>query len=260
MINWLNIIKHLLPRARAWRITIEKTLKQFFEGLTGMPEDIRVYFNEILLNLYPLTTEAFDLWFEQFNLIRSGNDAIDSQSLAAAWLLNEYQSPKQIQDTLQTAGFDLYVHEWWELPVVGTPQARNPFGYLATVEEKVSAQAGSPTMQAGEPKAQAGYLDYFFIPVYITACGEPAMLCGEPEALCGNLKTPTGYALVNKTDNEPPPQIPFDDNYWPYFLYIGGENWPDHAEIPIGRKNELETLLLKICPTEQWIGVLVDFI
>ena len=34
--TFLRVFKHLLPNARAWRITVDKKLRQFFEGLSGV--------------------------------------------------------------------------------------------------------------------------------------------------------------------------------------------------------------------------------
>jgi len=53
--------------------------------------------------------------------------------------------------------------------------------------------------------------------------------------------------------------IPNDPTKWPFFLYIGGENFPDQATVPQARRDEFEDLCLKICPTEQWLGILVTY-
>ena len=260
MISWLDIFKHLLPRARSWRITIDKTLRRFFDGLTQFPEDIRVYFNSVLLDIWARSTTALDLWFEQFNLVRTGDDSLDGQSLEAAWILNETQAPRVIEDALQAAGFDVYLHEWWFEPVVTDPILKNPFAYLASETFASVALAGEPLMQSGEPDALCGNIGVVPVGLSLVSCDEPIVCCDDPIALCDNIGVSDGRTLVNNTDVVAPNVIPEDPAFWPNFMYIGGQNFPDFADVPEDRRGEFETLLLKISPTEQWIGLLINYV
>lgn len=258
--NWLNIFKHLLPRSRAWRITVEKRLRQFFEGLTGLPDDVDKFFLGIMLDLWPSSTTAVNEWLKQFNLTPSGDLAQDRQTLSAAWLLNEYQSPRQIQDTLQAAGFDVYLHEWWQQPVVGSPVPKNPFAFLSSQVEGVTALAGSDQMLAGSQNAVAGFLSIVPTGKSLVACDDTDVVCDDSIALCDNFIVPLGVPLVNKTGRLPLVEIPADAQYWPFFLYIGAETFPNRAQVPLARKNEFETLLLRISPCQQWLGLLVEYV
>lgn len=289
MNKWLEVYKHLLPSGIAWSITVDKMLRRFIDGLTELPADVKTYLDAVFLDLIPSTTTKVSRWLVQFNIVASGNEAQDRQTLDGAWRLNEYQSPKQIQDTIQAAGFDIYIHEWWELPVVGSPIAKNPFLYLASLEEATISLAGAPQMLSGGSGAVSGGLGFVVAPYSLTSCDEPIMLCDEPEALCDNSIIPVGYPLVNKTGlpavNTIPGPTPsvitacdadfmFCDepdaecdnfqnlnvNSSSYILYFAGEVFPDVVEVDIARKDELETLLLKICPTEQWLGLLIKYI
>lgn len=260
MNNWLDIFKHLLPTGRAWRITTEKQLRQFFDGLTGLPDDVRNYFAGLFLDIFPTTTTALERWLDEFNLVSSGNDAVDRQNLAGAWILNEYQSPAQIQETLQAAGFDVYVHEWWALPRTTPPVPINPNGFIGRFEVGAISLAGEPFMECGEPSAQCGALGLVQIPTEITGLDNTNMFLDDPAALLDNFILPDGYALVNKTDEDIQYNPPGDAQFWPFFLYIGGQIFPNNATIPLARKNEFETLLLRISPTQQWLGVLVDYV
>lgn len=239
-----------------------KQIREFFEGLIGLPEDIRIYIDLIWADINPATTRQIPEWENQFGL---PNTLTDEQArrdrLDATWKALGGQSPRYIQDTLQAAGFDVYIHEWWESPLTEPPVPRNPLTVL---------DAGSGVQ-------------------YIVNCGAQAANCGNPEAVCGASINPTGYALVNKIDSPlsgligcgmqilncgaeqancghidtvyQPKQftIPGDASKWPYFLYIGGQTFPDHATISASRRNEFETLCLKICPSQQWLGILVDY-
>lgn len=228
---YFRTFQHLLPRAKAWRITIEKRLRELFEGLGIIQSDIVDSCHDVYAELRPETASDMDKWGEQFNFRPTGTLATDRETLAGAWRLNDYQSPKQIQDTLRAAGFDVYVHEWWELPVVGAPVARIPASYIAVGHLRYSSVAGAESMVAGETVAVAGA--YF---------------------------ADNGYMLVNKTDDGVIYSVPTDAGELPYVYYIGAETFGAYADVPTARKNEFETLLLKTKPAEQWIAMLVNYV
>jgi len=119
----INIFKHLLPNARAWRITIDKTLRRFFEGLTGIGEDVKDFFDLVWSDLNPQLTRELDAWENQFGMLDTGlNEQGRRDRIDGAWKALGGQSPRYIQDTLQAAGFDVYVHEWYE------PSVQHPTG------------------------------------------------------------------------------------------------------------------------------------
>jgi len=271
---FLNIFKHLLPRARAWKLTTNKLLRQFFDGLAnGVPTDYKNYIDFVWFDAFPETTRELNLWENQFNL--APNATLTEQQrrnrLDAAWKAKGGQSPRYIQDTLQAAGFDVYVHEWWvpgseaAINVSAPATARDPFDYLT---------------------------DANVILTYISNDGNADMQDGDALAQDGSATTPTGYALVNKYDilspdfiNDGSPDmqdgdaqaqdggvsssgllykpiqyvIPMDTTKYPFFLYIGAQTFPDHAIVSASRRNEFETLCLKICPTQLWLGMLIDY-
>lgn len=269
MSSFLNIFKHLLPNAKAWNLTATKQLREFFEGLSFELE--RKFFDEIWLDIFPETTRQIDEWEIHFFGVIATNLSTQERRdrLLATWQAEGGQSPRYIQDTLQANGFNVFIHEWWEPgtePGVGVKQCvepRNPFLYLK--------ESNAPT-------------------IYIVECGAPLAECGEVLAECGASVNPTGFPLVNKVpDNrlisivscgeetmecgDPLAEcdarafnsalkkytIPTDTNKWPYFLYIGGPTFPDHAIIDAGRREEFEALCLKICPLQQWLGMLIDY-
>jgi len=273
MIDWLNVFKHLLPNAKAWRITIEKTLRQFFQGLTGIGEDSKDFFDDVYNDLDPQLTRELDTWEKQFALVDTGLTTQERRDrLDATWKALGGQSPRYIQDTLQAAGFNVFVHEWWipsvEHPTGGsvdgdvTPVARNPFDFLddgtgglpfLMVDGGVDAQDGDTVSQDGGTATPAGYplvnkileaSDEFI------GDGSVQMQDGAPQAQDGGILTI--YSQKQFT-------IPVDTTKYPFFLYIGGQTFPDQAIIPTARRDEFEDLCLKICPTEQWLGILVSF-
>lgn len=267
---FLRIFKHLLPNALAWVLTADKQLREFFTGLTGLGASVKIFYDEIFNDLDPVKTRQLDLWEQQFGLQNSGLTEQERRDrLDATWKATGGQSPRYIQDTLQNAGFDVYVHEWWEPGSEPAPDVklcvtpRNPFFVLTdnviarykTECNLPSAECGEAFMECGNFIATQGYLlvNKLIITVrdYITLCGEPAMECGNTRTGCGDFDK-----FVNVLVDYP---IPLDPAKWPYILYIGGPVFGQAAIVDVNRRDEFETLCLKICPAQQWLGILVDF-
>lgn len=278
MINWLNIYKHVLPNARAWRITVEKNLRKFFEGLGGWPANVKLYYDQIFQDIDPQKTRQVGSWEQQFALPSIESTATLQERrdrLDATWKALGGQDPRYIQDTLQGAGFEVHVHEFWE-PIPGrpnggsingdvSPTVRNPFDYLndGTNPSSLVMQDGALIAQDGDPEAQDGAtIEPQGYPLvnkisevefdYVSD-GAPAMQDGDPQAQDGGLQN-DGITFTRKQYI-----IPNDPTKFPYFLYIGGQTFPDQATVPENRRDEFEDLCLKICPTEQWLGILVTY-
>ena len=268
---FLRIFKHLLPTGRAWRITTDKPLRWFFEALATVGEGLRQFADNVWLDVSPSTTRELDAWEEQFAIYdKAPNEAARRARLAAAWQAVGGQDPKYLQETLRAAGFDVYIHEWWEPGTVPAPGsrhaavARNPLLWLRSRYGAVSPQVecGEPDAACGETWAAMGngrslkgypLVNKVFVnrPDYIVLCGEPLAACGEPTALTGNYK--------GNGDRVRDYYIPSDPSTWPYFLYIGGQEFGTLAEVPETRRAEFEALALKISPLQQWLGILVEF-
>lgn len=255
----IDLFKHLLPRAKAFSITIDKRLRQLFEGLSESFDDAREFLDLVYFDLYPETTRHLTQWESQFGVLKGDlTEAERRTRLAGLWAARGGQDPRYIQDTLQGAGFDVYVHEWWELPAGNPPVARNPF----TVLGGNPYGANDPTMEAGNLGAEAGnYLQgvgsmlvnkLYDASVNLTClAGEAVMEAGNPGAEAGN-----NSGLIFNRRNYP---IPSDPDLWPYIMYIGGETFGDVALVSAGRQEEFEDLCLKICPAHLWIGLLINF-
>jgi hypothetical protein len=270
--NFLNTFKHLLPRAKAWNLTVDKRLRQFFTGLASTGDDGKAFFDNVWLDAFPATTRDLDSWEDQFNLRTVGlSDADRRTRLTASWRALGGQSPKYIQDILQANGFNVYVHEWWvpgTEPTPGTPgtaTARNPHEWLRptyySLPQKMEcgetlAACGEALAECGNVLNQPGYPVvnklYETAPDYITLCGEAEAACGESNAECNN--------YLQFTERVIPYTVPTNPVYFPYFLYIGGEIFGQIAEVEESRRNEFENLCLKHAPTQNWLGILVEYI
>lgn len=233
-VGFLDTFKHLLPSGAAWRLTIDKTLRRFFEGLAGGPADARSFLDDVSDDLSPDLTRALDAWEFQFGLRAAGpeiTEALRRQRLDTAWKAQGGQSPRYLQDIIQAAGFPLFHHDWWSsgpAPYV----TRDPHDY-----------AIDPT-------------------IGLVQCGEPLAQCGEPTALCNNwlANFPRYYVNLDLT-RRPPPPLPGDPTKYPFFVYFGAEDLDaGPVDIPVERRAELEELLLRICPAHLWIVLMVRWV
>ena len=266
--SFFDVVKHLLPRGQAWNITHDTQHRQFWEGASQSGDEVKTFIDDVYLDIFPQSTRELPAWEAQFNLLNP--NALTEQErrdrLDATWKATGGQSPRYIQDTIQAAGFDVYIHEWWELPIVGARVARNPFNYLrastnSTPEYHV--ECGEPDAQCGNTGIECGgivgALGYPLVnkifqsePIYTILCGEDVAACGEPEAQCGNF---SGFQFSLRDYF-----IPTDQEQWPYFLYFGAATFPDAAQVPEDRRDEFEDLLLKICPCQQWLGLIIEYV
>lgn len=260
--SWLNVFKHLLPRGKAWQITIDKVLRQFFDGLKELPADVQDYIDLIWLDLFPDTTRELNAWEYQWGLPDiSLTEDERRDRLAATWAAIGGQDPKYIQDTVQAAGFaDVYIHEWW-VPASSPVEARNPLNWLIGI----GAECGEAHMECGEAGAECGdrlplgnspswLVNKIDIADYdwLIRCDEALAEAGEAGAQCGEYD---GFKIERKIY-----PIPEDPDYWPYFLYFGDSTFGDSVQISSERQAEFENLLLKLCPTQQWIGLFIEYV
>ena len=244
--GFLETFKHLLPRAAAWRLAAGTQLRQFFEGLAAQPDAIRTWFDLIWLDLFADTTRELDQWEKEFGLFVAAGDSEATRrlNLDAEWKAQGGQDPSYIQGILQDAGFDLYVHEWWSSahPFV----ARDPRNYAD--QPSIGTNRCAPNSFSN-----------------VVRCAPKTF---SNEARCNAfLDTWPRYLVNEDLSHRAPPPLPEDPGKWPYFIYIGPETLEEYdpsgdtvVRIPTIRQYELKRLLLKLCPAQHWIVLMVDWI
>jgi hypothetical protein len=224
-------IQHLLPRARAWRLTlVDKTLRKYLQGIAAWTESARDFIDLAYIDLFASETRELDEWEYQFGLVQAATALARREQLAGAWAATGGQSPRYLQDVVQAAGFDVWIHEWWYF--TGPDRfTRNPRDYT-----------DDPLLGT-------------------TQCGEALAQCGERNAVCNRfLANFPGYLVNVDLTQSAPPVVTSDPTRWPYFLYWGGETFGDIAEVPIARRAEFERLILKICPSHLWLVTMVTYV
>jgi uncharacterized protein YmfQ (DUF2313 family) len=255
---FFRIFQHLLPNARAWRLTVDKKLRQFFEGLTFLGSDIKEYVDLIWSDIFPQTTRELNAWEKQFGLpattltIQERRDRLD-----ATWKALGGQSPYYIQTSLQNAGFNVFVHEWWELSYIvecGEPLAECGEPLVECGNTNLAMPTGTPTARDPFDVLTDGTIAFGY---YLNSGGSVA-ISGGVQAISGAATGVSGGLLVNKPVNVAY-EIPTDEDQWRYILYFGGQAYGQKAIIDLARKDEFEALCLKLCPAQQWIGLIVEF-
>lgn len=261
---FFRVYEHLLPRASAFLLTLASPMRDWFTGLTQFPQDAREYAEQNYQDIDPQLTTALDLWQNQFNLITSGlTEQQQRDRLEAVWKEVGGQSPRYLEDVLRARGFDVYVHEWWELPVIDpfNPIARDPNVYLLDGLRQYTTGLGEVLMELGEADAllgksldPQGYLlvnNVREVVVVGHTAGEPELDCGELTADCGDFVR-LDYSLKQYA-------VTSDPTKFAYVLYIGAETFPNQATVDPARRGEFETLCLSICPGQQHLGMLIGY-
>lgn len=232
----LNLFQHLLPKGRAFLLTAEKNIRRFFEGLAIENGTIKTFIDQVWEDIDPQRTRELEAWEEQWSLWTPTplTDQERRDRLESAWKATGGQSPSYLQGVLQGAGFDVYVHEWWEPTPTPPPYvARDP-----------GAVGASYFIQGGA--------DVSTEPYEVMQCGETLAQCGETEMLCGNT---VGFTQITTY-----PPAPSNSAFFPYFLYIGGQTFGTDANVDSDRRAEFEFLCRKYAPAQQWIGFFINYI
>jgi hypothetical protein len=205
-----------------------RTIDRFWYGFAYGFADARKYAGNMLLDLYSNSTRDLDEWEYQYGLPRASATNDRRANVLAAHQSTGGQGPDYLQAVVQAAGFPLYIHEWFDVGSSGSP---------------LDPRSVTVTPRLGR-----------------TRCGGPRANCGDPDARCDSSLANNPLYIVNKQLLRiAPPSISNDPSAWPKFLYWGAEIFPGHASVPAARRAELERLLLKICPMDQWLVVLVDY-
>lgn len=292
---FLKVFQHILPKARAWSITVLKPLRTFWESLTILGSNFKNYADIYIFNaLYAQKTVLLDEWIAEFGLEldSSLSEQQKRDRLASRWAELGGQSPGYIQNALRSAGFDVYVYDWW-LPGYtilcgeplalcgeplaqcgqtstdihyGIPRVKNPFDYLRSTylpKGGIEVQCNDPLARCGELQALCGNttektsyplvnIIQITIKHFTALCGEALIECDESLAICGEYD---GYIHTYRDYT-----IPRDPKFWPYFAYVGGKPFGTIAYVPKLRRTEFEKLCLRLFPTQLWLGIMVQYV
>lgn len=217
-INFLKIFDLLLPRSSTFSLIIDRTFRKFFSGLAEMPALIRTHIASIINDIFPRLTDRLKDHSNQLGApVELSRDALISEYGAIGG-----QAPGYIQQVLRDAGFDVYVHEWWE-PGSRPPVARNPFDYIADYQVLVNDIS----------RIERNYLYQF------TETEEFCFV--EDNSIC--FDDYDGYLFIAKQYD-----MPDIEEEYPKYFYVGGQTFPNPAYVPIFHYSELVRLIYKLKP------------
>lgn len=153
-----------------------------------------------------------------------------------------------IQDELQKAGFDVYVHENRFPDGAGNWEVQNPDNTGPQLE-----QFGLTEFGIGELGGEISGLDYTICANYIeesldaTFFEEESGLnqFGESEFGVGELETTTSVNI---------------DIQLRVTFFVGGEIYPSSATVPLDRKNEFRQLILKLKPAHTIAFLYINYV
>lgn len=228
----ISTLRHLLPKSEAFRAAAGRIISKFWDGCAGALDQVRLWIVMVLLDLYPSSTREIEQWEIHFGIPHdpSLSASMRRAMLAAEWRATGGQSPKYIQDVLHEAMLPVYIHEWWE--------------------------PGGPPYVARDPR------DYTVQPLlgYFQCSEDDDILCGDFDAQCNDwLANDPGYWDNKTLSVGAPPPVPDDPDYWPYFLYVGGETFPEEAILAPADRARFERLIQKLKPAQQWIVALIQY-
>lgn len=268
-----RLFQHLLPRSKALNITIDKPLRQLYEGLADSGQGIIMASDSALLDIMPASTTRFDDYELQFGLDNTlTDDNARRERIVNVWgNMVGGQSPDYIQTAIRDAGFDVYLHGWWQ-DVPGRPNggsingdhepvARDPETYLWNgVSQRRYYTLGNAEMQCGGELAFLGsQLDPQGYPLVnsLVNASQPLAGCGQNEMQCGGINTQCGAGFIRF--DKLVYTIPTDEATWPHYIYIGASVFPLTATVSNTRRVEFENLCMKLCPADKWVGILVNY-
>jgi hypothetical protein len=259
--KFFKVIKLLAPKSRAFWMFVEKKLTNFFSGFTAVPDDFREYLHQIWFDVFPSTTRELEKWGEQFGVqFFPQNESDQIMVIDTEWKSKGGQSAYYIQAQLQNAGFNVQVHE-------NNPPV-DPDIFLSSNFVMV---AGGPNAYAGRSDAYAGRTGGELlvngpiltnVPSYLSIAGNPNCCCGNAIAYCGYFQKMNTYDKIYSITDDP--------TYWPFFFFIGGDATRDpvtneltnieNANVPFNREKEFKNLILKLKPSQTWVGLLNSYV
>ncbi len=240
----LKTIRHLFPKSRQWNLVYARDFLDLMLGITPSLDDAANNADSLWDDLIPASASesAITNWERQFALGASSALSIAERRtrLEGVWASIGGQSPSYITLTLQSHGFPVFTHEWWDLAGNGYPVAKDPRDHLLPVHGGTDVD-GILLVNNIRTSVKFGEI----------GAGEPFAEAGEPTAVAGYFD---GYAISKVVHTYQGPETRH-----PYYLYIGGETFPDVVNIPVARQDEFESLCQKICPAQQWLVLRVRY-
>jgi hypothetical protein len=238
-------VELLLPKTFAWNLVYVRDFVKFVKGITPSLDAAAAALTTLWTNIIPASADEASVvnWERQFALGGSSALTLDERRdrLDGVWASVGGQSPGYITETLQSHGFPVQTHEWWDTSASGWPVAKDPRDHL------LPEYGGTDTdgiLLVNKIRTSVKFDEM--------VAGAPFAIAGNPKAIAGYYG---GYAIDEVDYAYVGPEV-----YHPYYLYIGDATFPNTVDIPSARREEFENLLKSICPAQQWLVLRVRYI
>jgi len=252
--EWFN---GLLPSGSAFKLTFNSQIRKLFKVL-GLPADqVENESTNIFFDADPQNTRCLDEWDEQFAIFGPTATEQDRRDrVDAAWKETGGQSPGYIQGLLQSAGFDVYVHEAAEYFGAGD-RVVGGSGKSCT---PTACKLGDIGIVGAGNIVGGGYERLRVIKDPRPFVGGAVHIVGDTSIVgSGNIVGATqGILLINDLVETPPAALD-DPDTWPYVWYIGAETFGDFANVSNERQDEFIRLIQKVRPRHTWIVLFINF-
>lgn len=223
-------ITHLLPKSFLWKSSA--SVLRIFTGVQDWFDDAREKFDFGLLENRPSTTsDVFERLVKAGISLRflSGISEADARSLLTTIEPRSTgQAAARLEEILQSAGFDVYVYEWFEPGTGPTWAERNPVPYLSV--------------------ALAGLMH----------CDDSDATCDSSIAYCDDWLVSGGNWLTNQS-LIPRAKTPPQPTSYHGLFYVCGPTFGEIALIDPEKRELLEYLILRYKRATQWAVLIVDY-
>lgn len=245
----LKLTRQLYPTGRAFRIPkggeLEKMHKAFNESeLTAYNDSVSIL-DSILPDNDNFTALDASQWEERLGMITNSSVSLGDRKSAIKRKMNHpgdipaRQSWDYLQDSLQLAGFNVFVYE-------NIPE-QTPQGVLLP-----STGAGQQGMGQQGDFQQGSAISYY-----------PSLFVPAQQGIQQGSFQQGGYVYTNKVANHIDEDLDkffnFGANYKSAF-FIGGPTKGSFADVDVNRKDEFRQLILKIKPVPTVAVLFINYV
>lgn len=224
----------LFPAGHAWSSPSTSILKRlagvFNAKLTEAASDVHAVFEDSFAE----TTRELSSWENELGLREGPTTFARRSAIDAALKSDGGQSLTFLQNILQSAGFNVWVHTCWASESLAV--RRDPRVYANPPE--YGTELCTDQVSWGQPQCTS------------------VQLWDQPQ--CNGVVRGVNYFNNITLQDDYVPPIPNDSVFWPFFIYVGGETFPEYAEIDMSRYDELMRLICRHRPLRHWVVLLVQ--
>ena len=247
-------IDAILPEGEIWRVLTDGDLDKLLDGSAENWDTLATYLERLATVRNPDGTLFLSELEKEFGIIP--NEELTDEQRRDTLRPRVYErggnaSKDIMQNALVSAGFDVEVYE------------NDPNFFTDPIFQMI---AGGPNAFAGNEGAFAGLVggEILVNGEIFTSEKLFTSVAGRENALCGRMSAGEFSAFSRSAI---PYEIPDDPATWPMIFMVaapGGWITPDfelsQAEIPLVRRNDFRTQILKIKPMHSWAVLVVTYV